>query len=206
MEIQAAETALRNAAAKPGNRRSSRRTRERSPQLTYEKLSEKDLEEAIALANSVFPSDRDAETSPEFDYRAGLDPERYREDLERIGIGSLQHWTVKDQEKILGLTGLYRVTSDPADVVWLDWFCTAPEARGKGIGRAMLEWTVAEAERQGFRKICLWTTDDPNEAAAQRLYESMGFKIVSEEVSPDGTRRTFRREKALSDRKLAPVS
>lgn len=184
-------------------RRSNWRSSPCSPHLHYQRLCEQDLQAAIAIANAVFARDADAETGPASNFRAGLHPEQHRDDLARLGIGSLSHWTVKEDGKIVGLTGLYRMTCDPPDAIWLDWFCTAPEAGGRGIGRKMLQWTVTQAVRQGYGRLCLWTTDDPHEAVAQHLYDTMGFKIVSEEPSEDGTLKTYRREKTLPKRRPA---
>jgi len=48
-----------------------------------------------------------------------------------------------------------------------------PQARGRGVGRALVESCLDLARRQGKRAVTLHTTGDMK--VAHRLYESMGF-------------------------------
>jgi ribosomal protein S18 acetylase RimI-like enzyme len=61
-----------------------------------------------------------------------------------------------------------------------------PEARGRGIGRALMERSLEEARAQGKRSVTLNTTGDM--VAARRMYESMGFRRLPDQVWPDGFR------------------
>lgn len=60
-----------------------------------------------------------------------------------------------------------------------------PEARGAGLGRAMIETAVAkgwaEAFKRGLRLHCTVLVDSEN-AAAMNLYNSTGFCAVGEEI------------------------
>jgi len=85
---------------------------------------------------------------------------------------------VDQSNRLLGTTGLYRYKKDCDEAVWVGWFCVDPETRGRGIGQALIEHTVERARDAGFRLVRLYTSTDPNEAAAQRLYESNGFKEI----------------------------
>jgi putative acetyltransferase len=49
------------------------------------------------------------------------------------------------------------------------------EARGRGLSRAMLEHLVAEAAREGFRRLSLETGVQPTFVAARALYARAGF-------------------------------
>jgi GNAT superfamily N-acetyltransferase len=65
-----------------------------------------------------------------------------------------------------------------------------PEARGRGIGRVLMDAAVAEARRAGKRRMTLGTTE--RMVAAHRLYESMGFLRGPDQVFDDGFRlRTY---------------
>ncbi|MET8243380.1 GNAT family N-acetyltransferase [Streptomyces sp. NPDC005202] len=57
----------------------------------------------------------------------------------------------------------------------------AEEARGKGVGRALLRAAVEEVRRQGARRISLRVLG--HNTAARKLYESEGF--VVEGVQPE---------------------
>jgi GNAT superfamily N-acetyltransferase len=75
-----------------------------------------------------------------------------------------------------GLTQLYpSFSSTSMRRLWIlnDLYVT-PEARGHGVGRALLEAAREHAERTGAKGLELMTARD-NEAA-QALYESMGWK------------------------------
>lgn len=102
---------------------------------------------------------------------------------------------VDDAGLVLGTTGLYRYRRDPDHAVWLGWFCVDPKARGRGVGQALIEHTVARARGAGFALIRLYTSTDPNEAAAQRLYERNGFMEVGRKKGLLST--TLFREKRL---------
>jgi GNAT superfamily N-acetyltransferase len=79
---------------------------------------------------------------------------------------------------VLGTTGLYRYKKDAGEAVWVGWFCVDPKMRGRGIGQALIEHTVERAREGGFERVWLYTSTDPNEEAAQRLYERNGFNEV----------------------------
>lgn len=49
----------------------------------------------------------------------------------------------------------------------------APERRGHGLGRAIMEEVLALARRRGTVSMSIWV-DEPD-TAARRLYESLGF-------------------------------
>jgi ribosomal protein S18 acetylase RimI-like enzyme len=62
-----------------------------------------------------------------------------------------------------------------------------PPLRGRGIGRALLEATIAVAREAGATGIDLNTGE--TDTAARALYESMGF--TNREGSPDGPSMLF---------------
>ena len=98
---------------------------------------------------------------------------------------------------VIGKTGLYRYINDANEAVWVAWFCVDPKARGRGIGQALIDHTVSRARNAGFNRIRLYTSKDPNEAAAQRLYEKNGFKEIRRKKGMFTT--TIFREKSLND-------
>jgi ribosomal protein S18 acetylase RimI-like enzyme len=102
---------------------------------------------------------------------------------------------VDEANQVLGTIGLYRYNKDADEAVWVAWFCVDPKARGRGVGQALLAHTVAQAQDAGFSRIRLYTSTDPNEAAAQRLYEKNGFKEIGRKKGIFST--TIFREKTL---------
>ena len=75
----------------------------------------------------------------------------------------------------------------------------APEARGQGLGRALLEPIMNRADASGLP--CYLETAQPNNVA---FYEYLGFKKIVEVVEPQSRLRlwTFRRDPPA----LAPVA
>jgi len=65
---------------------------------------------------------------------------------------------------------------------YLAEFYVRPPLRGGGLGRALLEATLAHARAVGADRIELGTSQD--DVAAMALYESMGF--INREGGPDG--------------------
>ena len=60
-----------------------------------------------------------------------------------------------------------------------------PQARGLGLGTRLVRECVKFARRAGYRKITLWT--HRNLAAARRIYEQEGFRLVrSQKVNTFG--------------------
>ena len=60
----------------------------------------------------------------------------------------------------------------------------AEDARGRGLGRALLDRALAWAREHGYRYVHLDTTDAM--VAARALYESAGFRAVGEGVPREG--------------------
>ena len=52
---------------------------------------------------------------------------------------------------------------------------TAAEARGRGVGRAILDHLLSAARSRGFRRVSLETGTTPGFTAARAMYVSRGF-------------------------------
>jgi ribosomal protein S18 acetylase RimI-like enzyme len=79
------------------------------------------------------------------------------------------------------------VWSDKLDA-YLEEFYVAPEHRGRGLGRALLERVLEFARGRGAGRIDLGTAVD--DRAARALYESLGFTNFEKPDDP-GTRMLF---------------
>ena len=74
--------------------------------------------------------------------------------------------------ELLAVGGLRRLGRDHAEVKSMH---TAEAARGRGIGRAMLEHLIAVARARGFRRLSLETGSQAAFGPARSLYASAGF-------------------------------
>lgn len=87
-----------------------------------------------------------------------------------------QIWVARDADgAVLGMVNLlFTVSTALGDsVALLEDLVVAPEARGRGIGSALLDHALTQARGCGCRRVTLLT--DRDNAAAQRLYARHGF-------------------------------
>lgn len=99
-------------------------------------------------------------------------------------IAQHQVWVVEDEGEIVG--GLVLIPKD--DHVLLDNIAVHPDYQGKGIGRALLELADAEALRQGYAELRLYTHEKMTENIA--LYSRIGWE-ETHRASQDGYDRVF---------------
>jgi ribosomal protein S18 acetylase RimI-like enzyme len=79
---------------------------------------------------------------------------------------------VVDGEDV-GMVRGARDEADPDDVAWLLSMWVAPEARGRGIGSALVDALTGWARSERFRRVLLDVADDNH--AAIGLYAGKGF-------------------------------
>jgi putative acetyltransferase len=73
---------------------------------------------------------------------------------------------------ILGVGAIKELDPSQAEIKSMH---TAAEARGRGVGRAMLDHLLSEARSRGYRRVSLETGTTPGFAAARAMYASRGF-------------------------------
>ncbi|MFD2173693.1 GNAT family N-acetyltransferase [Rhodobacter lacus] len=131
--------------------------------LTISPVTEADREDWEALFRAYadfYHTDARAAEPQVWDWIRS-DPEPYWADLARDGAGralGLVHYSL-----------MHRALSG-AMVVYLSDLYTVPEARGQGVGRALIDHVRAFARARGFDSV-RWLTAETN-APARRLYDS----------------------------------
>lgn len=162
-------------------------------------LSPERVEETIALVQSIFPDE-------------------LKEDI-RLAIASSQdatlgqvrtakwncpwncYWIVlNERSQVIGVTGLYELSEDQAEADWIGWFGVTPSSRGQGLGAALLQFTIDQANQRSKKYLRLYTSTYPNEARANVLYEKNGFAVTRTETIPGSSERIIYRQKELSKR------
>ncbi|HEX2334565.1 MAG TPA: helix-turn-helix domain-containing GNAT family N-acetyltransferase [Burkholderiales bacterium] len=98
------------------------------------------------------------------DFLDNLDPSR-----ERCWIAEI------DGEPV----GSVFVVKQSRTVAKLRLLIVEPKARGRGLGRRLVEECMAFARAKGYRKLVLWTQS--NLAAAREIYAKTGFKRVKQQ-------------------------
>jgi GNAT superfamily N-acetyltransferase len=82
-------------------------------------------------------------------------------------------WLAEHDDHLIGCVA---IVADSPGVAQLRWFLVAPDARGAGLGRRLLEEAVAFSRAEGYERIILWTVSALERAA--RLYRSANFRRV----------------------------
>lgn len=97
------------------------------------------------------------------DFLAGHDPERERAWIAELG-----------GERV----GAVYCTRRSPDVAQLRLLLVTPDARGAGVGSALVHECVRFARDAGYRQMMLWTNS--RLVSARRIYEAEGFELCSE--------------------------
>jgi len=108
------------------------------------------------------------------------DPGSSREKMLKEWFGENKHTYVAFADnKIAGTFFITRNQPDLGSHVANAGYMTDPEMSGKGIGRAMCEYSLREAKRLGFKAMQFNLVIKSNERAVQ-LWKKSGFEIIGE--------------------------
>jgi putative acetyltransferase len=99
------------------------------------------------------------------------------EDIYALDVGALldpsvTFFSLRIDGELLGVAALKRLDDEHAEIKSMH---TAEAARGRGIGRALVDHLIAVARERGYRRVSLETGAGPAFAPARRLYASADF-------------------------------
>lgn len=94
-------------------------------------------------------------------------------DVDGLVDPSITFFSFRVRGELLGVAALKRVDADHAELKSMH---TAEAARGRGIGRALLDHLIGFARDRGYRRISLETGSMAGFAPARSLYASAGFQ------------------------------
>ena len=138
--------------------------------IEIELLTDKTLREAVNLLNRVFQNEE--EEAPGDELPASLNPKKYKDFLLETQISELRYWVAIDNTgKVVGTTGLYCYSYDEHEACWLGGFCVHRDLR--------------KARKSGKKFLRLYTSTNPNELNAHRLYKKHGFRLFKKESLGD---------------------
>jgi putative acetyltransferase len=95
---------------------------------------------------------------------------------EALGGPDIALFAAGEGETVLAIGALVRIDDEHGELKAMH---TAAEARGRGLGRAMLGRLLAEARRRGYRRVSLETGSMEAFAPARALYGSAGFTLCA---------------------------
>lgn len=83
------------------------------------------------------------------------------------------YWVIEEDEKIIGGGGIYPTEGLPDETCELVKLYLYPEARGKGLGKAIMDKCFEKALELGYKNIYLESMPELSQAVS--MYEKMGF-------------------------------
>jgi putative acetyltransferase len=86
--------------------------------------------------------------------------------------------------EVLGGCGIYPTANLPAGTCELVKLYLSPTARGKGLGKLLMEKSMLAAKEMGYTKIYLETMPELNIAVP--MYEKLGFTSLDEPLGNSG--------------------
>lgn len=98
-------------------------------------------------------------------------------------VGS-KYFIVEEDGELLGGSGIYPTKNLPADTCELVKLYLTAAARGKGLGRLLMEKCFVAAKELGYKKMYLETM--PQLVIAVPLYEKTGFKYLPAPLGNSG--------------------
>lgn len=145
------------------------------------------VREAVSLILRLFPNPPLLE-HPALSLPLSLAPKGA---ISLLGLAFLRYWVAIQDNKVVGITGLYSWKGEPK-TAWLGWTCVAAAYRHQQIGRTLLEAVMLHAQTDGYEQLKLWTTDQTDYAIANLLFESLRFNVVKSEPHHSGSNRLER--------------
>jgi len=86
------------------------------------------------------------------------------------------YWVAELQGAVVGGGGIYPTAGLPAGCCELVKLYLLPQARGRGLGKALMERCLLSAKDLGYRQVYLETM--PELSVAVPLYEKAGFRCL----------------------------
>lgn len=86
--------------------------------------------------------------------------------------------------EVLGGGGIFPTEGLPADTVELVKLYLLPPARGRGVGKGLINHCIQAARDNGYARVYLETTDELTQAIP--LYERLGFTYLEEALGNSG--------------------
>ncbi|SNY43850.1 putative acetyltransferase [Arsukibacterium tuosuense] len=94
-------------------------------------------------------------------------------DISKLRAQDIRFWSAWQDDTLVGCVALKQHTPTMAEIKSMR---TAPEARGHGVGRALLQFLMEQARQSAITQLYLETGSMDFFLPARTLYQSAGFK------------------------------
>ncbi len=107
-------------------------------------------------------------------FARGVTPAEYSFalDVDQLVDPSVTFFSARSEGRLLGIAALKRLDDNHAELKSMH---TSQAERGRGVGRALVEYIVSFARAEGYHRISLETGTTDEFAAARTLYARLGF-------------------------------
>ncbi|WP_213999821.1 GNAT family N-acetyltransferase [Arsukibacterium sp.] len=95
-------------------------------------------------------------------------------DISKLQAPDIRFWSAWQGDTLVGCVALKQHSAQMAEIKSMR---TAHEARGQGVGRALLQFLLEQAQHSGIRQLYLETGSMNFFLPARTLYQSAGFKF-----------------------------
>ena len=99
-------------------------------------------------------------------------------DIERINsliaAGTLAFYQVLENDHPVGMASVISCRTAASDKLWVEDVCILSDFRGRGLGRALLEFAMKDSVTL-FGQGTFWLTSRPSRTVARKMYEALGF-------------------------------
>jgi ribosomal protein S18 acetylase RimI-like enzyme len=146
-------------------------------------LRDGDRDGMVELHQRIYPEGYGVAQSFVDDVATALDGVISRGWPDRPGDGV---WIVEHDGELAGCLAL---SDEGGGIGRVRFFLLAPELRGRGLGRQLVDELMELTRMAGYRRLELATFDELTVAAG--LYRSHGFRVVREERGPRWGRERF---------------
>ena len=146
--------------------------------ITYRKILEKDNQELAAVIRTIFREFKidkpgTVYTDPTTDHLSDV-----------FKTEQSVYWIAEEEGKIIGGCGIYPTAGLPEGCVELVKLYTSAAARGKGVGKTLMQKSIASAQHFGYNEVYLESF--PELTTAISMYEKAGFKPLSSPLGNSG--------------------
>lgn len=96
-------------------------------------------------------------------------------DVDGLSSADVSFYSLRDNTELLAVGALREIDAEHGEIKSMH---TTRSARGRGIGRLMLDHLLEVARERGYSRVSLETGTMEAFAPARRLYESVGFVVT----------------------------
>ncbi len=146
--------------------------------MIIRKVEQRDNEALAKLIREVF-----------LEYKAPKENTVYSDPSTDQLFETFQHkgavlWLAEEKDKILGCCGIYPTEGLPPNCVELVKFYLPASARGKGVGKTLMEKSIASAIELNYTQLYLESFPEFDKAVS--IYEKQGFIKIDKALGNSG--------------------